>query len=106
MAALTDENAELKEQMRQQDSVSREKGELERQLGVAKDNLFAEQRQYRDRVEALEEVQYIILINVVCQSERVSLPRTYPENATGDAWYSGVHSSTWYRKSATTKLLS
>ncbi len=56
MAALTDENAELKEQLRQQDSVNREKGELERQLGAAKDNLFAEQRQYRDRVEALEEV--------------------------------------------------
>jgi hypothetical protein len=61
MTSLEEENASLKVRLRHMDGLELERDELVRQLDSAKEDLFNEQRQSRNKVEELQEVSYLPL---------------------------------------------
>lgn len=63
MTSLEEENASLKVRLRHMDGLELERDELVRQLDSAKEDLFNEQRQSRNKVEELQEVSYLPFIN-------------------------------------------
>ena len=59
VTSLEEENASLKVRLRHMDGLELERDELVRQLDSAKEDLFNEQRQSRNKIEELQEVSYL-----------------------------------------------
>ena len=62
--ALIQENESLKHRLRQADGLELERDELTRQLEMAKEDLFNEQKQARHKVEELKDVRQRSVVNL------------------------------------------
>ena len=62
--ALIQENESLKHRLRQADGLELERDELTRQLEMAKEDLFNEQKQARHKVEELKDVRQHSIVNL------------------------------------------
>lgn len=71
--ALIQENESLKHRLRQADGVELERDELVRQLEMAKEDLFNEQKQARHKTEELKDVSCVYTVNCLFVTKVVSM---------------------------------